>query len=51
MEIRTIRTRFEAIEWKLEQFERDSNHLNANLNHSNEIWGNRMQILTIRKEL
>ena len=40
--------RFEVIEYKLEPFERDSNHSNANLNDSKGIRSIQMQIWNIR---
>ena len=49
MQIQTIRKGFEAMEWKFEPLEMDSNHSNANLNHLKGIRGIRMQIRTIRK--
>ena len=49
MEIRTICKGFEAFECKLEPFEKDSKHSNANLIHSKGIRSIRMQIWTIRK--
>ena len=51
MQILTIRMVFEAFECKFEPFERDSKHLNANSNHSNQIRRFGIQILTIRKDL
>ena len=48
MQIQTILMRFKAIDCKFEPLERDSNHWNANLNHSNEIRSNQMQIRTIQ---
>ena len=44
-----IQTRFKENECKFEQFNTDSNHLNANLKHLNKIRSNRMQIPTIQK--
>ena len=49
MDIKTIRKRFEAFEWKFEPFERDSKHSNAHSNHSKEIRSILMEIWTIRK--
>ena len=49
----TIRKGFEAFEWKLEAFEQNSKHSNANSNqnsnHSKGIQSIRMQIITIRE--
>ena len=36
---------------KFKPFKRDSNLSNANLNHSKEIWSNRMHIQTIQKTI
>ena len=44
MQILTIRKGFEAFDRKLEPFETDLSHLNANSNHSKRIWSIRMQI-------
>ena len=49
MQILIIRKGFEAFDRKLEPFEMDLSHLNANLNHSKRIWSIRMQIRIIRK--
>ena len=48
MQIRTIRTKFKAIECKFEPFERDSKQSNENSNHSKGILTIRMQIRIIR---
>ena len=48
MQTLTIRKGFEAFECKLEQFERDSKHSNANWKDSKVIRSILMQIVTIR---
>ena len=51
MQIGSIWTRFEAIECKFEQFDRDSNHSNANLKQLNAISNHLKGILTIRIQI
>ena len=49
MQVRAIRKGLEAFEFKFEPFERDSNHSNANSNHSKGIRSIEMQIRTTQK--
>ena len=51
MQIRTIGKGFEVFKSKIEPFERDFKHLNANSNHSKGIRSIRNQILYIRNQI
>jgi len=48
MQTRSIWTRFETFKCNFWPFKKDSKHLNANSNHSNEIQSILMQIWTLR---